>query len=1698
MYDTLPFQPLPHQAFIRSRTPAWLLGATSDQRNRLRELALEAEDARHDLKQALATLQAIEDFALERLRPMLAELGAGQVDPRKAVIYWTDPEAKRAAIQRSLLQAALQNFHRSEVQKGAYGPGSGLFAAVGSDGHPDHATLLSVSPERFARACRALDIGGRYQQEIASQVPAHVPGTGAVVTGEATLAEKVFSAKYKAFIADACVARLSGRLGEQGEALLGHWRLAPISASRTAAQAYRLELLGFALSRVLVFTQPMPRTAGAIVVAYLPGDPAGSVTQYPDAHRFVSHLRQRLADPAFLTFFSSFIPLEQRLAFTARVKAALAPGKWLPSHLTWTPIPINGHPFAESYRIWAQQALADAAHVAVPTGMVDRRDSFDRYARWVEVGKQLGLTLTLMVGSAIPGVNVIAEAVMLAQNIYALYEGVQAWKRGDTESALECLFGAAENVGLFGVGKRPHPQVRAFAAALIPVTSADGQVRLWRPALEDFRAHDIPPQNSLPDPSGRYAYQGRAWIRIEGAFHEIDAGASTTHAPIIHPRGQGYTPVLLGDGAGAWRAAHEHPAHWDSARLIRRFNQRYQALSEQSVTQAQRLAGVSDEQLRQAHLDGRAMPAPLAYLLDRRLALQQVDAAIRSLREQGGPGAVALPLVEALCAVPGWPEALALEFHTSSQTHVFGRADAGQRIRLDAERLTDGSWGDQLIAQLDSNIQDALLGTHTSLVPAEHARQVFADAWANTLERQRQPLVERVIAPALSTDAARTTLRRQFPSLTGEAVEALMRGCTRDERQALMAGRMPPGLGEQAAEASRQLRLAQVCEALREGAATSDRDRVAFGLFPRLGGWAQGLRLEMREPYFAGALVEACGEPNGRRRVIVRRRGAYQAFDDQGLELSPQTSLEQAMFAALPDDLRKTAALAVADGGSLRNALVEHALQHRDDLRGLLGMVGDNRRFFKPPARHANGGLGYALSGRGTPGEFSALTAAMNRVGLRALFPDISEAHLAELEAGLGEGEAATASLARLNTDLARLRLELDQWVSRAGDNVAENAPMNEAENRAAFARRLVDLWQRRQNSRILGGYGYGYGLMLRNLPVSELPPLSVRFDHAGRLALLDMDLPRVSSDFMTAFPNLTWVDLSMNHLVELPNLSHLTRLERLSLDYTGNRSASEVLDTIAPFTATLEHLDLAGTAVTLNATDFQRLGQFGRLHTLDLESSSITLTAETVGGFDQLTALENLSLNHNPLQQAPVVAHLTELRLLELSNTQLRELPPGLLDLMDRDPLRLHEVNLSDNQIDNLPDFTNTRFVQRVREGRENLDSPHYGMALNLDGNPLQPQAQQMLRDTGLGFFEQGPVSPDSDLSDESLSLHEDQWLQDCPEALREAIMAERNGHEAGDFYELLSRVVDTEDYRTAPEETRQRVWALVQTWLQPGEQALPGLEALRDRLFGMAQDVMGTCGDGVALTLDEMEFEVEGWRILARSQAPGDGPLIELLQFQRRLWRRVLVDDIARRIVRAREARRLALQEGDPTAAPALDPLDRIDDALLDEGIDEVEVRFHLIQHLEERLALPPSRGMRYTTRVSTQTVAAVGTEVLGRDTPDAFAQWVAHRPGFRTYLEHAHQQRFAPVRERWQAAADYLYTVTAEESDPVPARPRELDALPSVIPGLHWPEQGLPQLNDQQIRLAYGWISQQQQRELDALALQMTRALLGLQAA
>lgn len=1679
----------PYEPFIAARLPIWLREASSHDRAQLEALSVAAEQARDALKTATDALPSLHAFACKRLREDLQQALGTSVDPTQAVFYWVDPEGKRPPLQHTLLEAALINFHRQEAVASAFGPGSGLFAAITADGQPDTTHALALTPEQFATRCRFLDIGGQFQRALAEHVPASLPNRSPV-TAQIPLSWRVFDTQHKLFKADTWVASLKGNLGSAGRALLANWNLIAAAPTRTPAQAYRLELLGFPLSQVLVFTAQFPASDHQAVVAYLPGDAEGSVREYPSAQAMVSAWGQKLQASAFQALLSQFVPLSRRLDFMAALNLALVPGNWLPSHLTWTPIPVAGDPFLEHYRIWAQQTLADAAVLAVPTGTIDHQDAVERYARWVQLGEQLGLTLALMVGSSIPGINIIVDGIVLAQAVHNVYEGVQAWRQGDKQAALENLFGAIENTAFFGLGKRPQPTpaTAAFADKLIPVTGDDGQVRLWRPDLDDFSARDLPPKTVKPDPAGFYHHRGRAWVRLEGQFHEVAADATPMRAQLLHSEARSYRPVLHSSGNGNWRTTYENPAVWQRLRLIKRFSHRYDSVPADVVVQAQRLSGISEGQLRAAHLDGKAMPAPLAWLLDQRLAERQLASAVQALRTTRRLPGLPAVLVETLRTLPGWPQDYALAYQHEQGVQTFGPSEPARVIHLDQPSLENGGWAARLIAQLDFRTKDALLGAHTSLVPAEFAHATVAERWATTLQNRHNELIHRLAEPAARAEPGWQALQRQFPGLPVRFLSALMEGRTSVERQALATGHVPPAVGSLAAESLRQLRLVKACDALAHGHFSPDHERLVFSFWPSLGAWAKATPVELRSGGLNGPVLQRTNATATTVWTLVRRGHRYQAFNAQQLPLSGETTLEAALFSTLSDDVRAQAIGHVQGPEGLREALLERALADRDALRPMMGMVRDNRRFFRPPRRTEQGAVGYELSGRGRWLETLLGSGNPYRRALRALYPEVSDAELMVLQAELGDGEAATTRLAALNADLARLRLELDTWIAAAGPAIDAYAEAMVAYRRAA-GQELVAAWQRRQSNYAYGGLGYG--IDMRGMTVGQLPPLSVRFDHVERLAMVDMALTHLDEGFLANFPNVRQLDVSFNNLTALPQgLERLNRLERLNLSYNGQWTLPEVSQAIEALTPQLTHLDLSGTGLSLSEADFQRLGQFSNLRVLVLEDNAISLDERTANGFNALVQLQELILSGNSLGQPPVVSDLHSLAMLEVTNADLTAFPPGLQALMNRDPMQLREVNLNANAITELPDLTATRFITLAQAAEDDVASEYYGISLQLDGNPLNADSQDMLRRAGIPFF---TAASDSD----ELAVNNDEWLVGCPEPLRARVETERATHEAAEFYQLLSRIVETADYHSDAAATRQRAWALVDLWLRPGEGTLPGLADLRERLFAMAQDTQGTCGDGVALTLDDMEFEAEAWQIVGNSRATGDGPLQELLTYQRGLFRRALVDERARRIVRARLARRAGL--GGETPAPALDPLDDIADNHLDEGLDELEVRFYLFQRLEGPLELPPSRGMRYSTRVSGATAQRVGVEVHQSDTDAAFARWVAERPGFRTYLEHGRAEAFQTVRERWDAAASYLYDVSTDDGAEALPWPVALNGLRDALPEAAWPADAtptaLPPLNEQQLRVAYGWVTQQRMRELNALALRLTQELLGL---
>ena len=173
--------------------------------------------------------------------------------------------------------------------------------------------------------------------------------------------------------------------------------------------------------------------------------------------------------------------------------------------------------------------------------------------------------------------------------------------------------------------------------------------------------------------------------------------------------------------------------------------------------------------------------------------------------------------------------------------------------------------------------------------------------------------------------------------------------------------------------------------------------------------------------------------------------------------------------------------------------------------------------------------------------------------------------------------------------------------------------------------------------------------LLLRHNDLRELPAdLFDDLDNLEHLSLgfNDLDLDELPSDFFSAFPKLTWLDLSGIG-------------KDIQGDYTGTMTtlSYDWFDSLSD----LEYLDLSFNELSALPADV--FDGFTDLKYLDLGVNDLSALPADV--FDSPSKLEHLSLSNNQLDALPadVFDGLSSLEVLELNFNELDELPAGLFD---------------------------------------------------------------------------------------------------------------------------------------------------------------------------------------------------------------------------------------------------------------------------------------------------------------------------------------------------------------------------------------------------------------------------------------------------
>ncbi|WP_341521001.1 NEL-type E3 ubiquitin ligase domain-containing protein [Pseudomonas sp. G.S.17] len=1391
--------------FLKKSLPAWYISASKALREALRLSQLKNESSRRTLEPIRSRLVSIENFATPLLEQALLDrfklrldVTANQLVTMEVTTLLLVQTLK--PVKQTLLHAALQNFEASESVEGGLGQGAALLPAeglqveliYGSGLLPDvprfryrYDGTLDIKPEQFAGLSRTLDLGARYQMHLDSVFKPVTPQGQAPGSAAQAVADAFMRSERDAVEVLAHIARMKEHISADSYQLLlelvkpdgkPRWHGRPVRYR----QLHMLDTYAFpgsTLYGALLIEADQPGDDLPCVV-YLPGDPETPLKEYASFEAFTEVMCRKLFNMKYQEYFQRFVSLEQSHVFFHKLNERLTPLRPLPgdesllapkfdanAELYLQKRAIDKPPFEALYDHLLTKTYADSRIVAVPTRDEDRKS---RLKRW-NAFESAGMDLLMVAGFFVPVLGAMLAVVAVGQLLHEAFVAVEDWTHGETEEALNHVFDIGENLAAMAVlGAAVHVAPRvlpsSFVESLTAVKLPNGLTRLWKPDLARFRQKVVLPSRAAADAQGLIKVDGKTWLPLAGELFRVEFDTALNKWRVQHPDDlQSHSPVLEHNGAGAWRFEGENPMGWDETFAFKRLNASHDVLTDETVGQLLRTTGVDDGVLRQVHVDNLGSPALLSDAVHRFSADQQVQAFIAKVATE--PDRVTAPHIEPflklLTSMPRWPEKVALRL-LDEQGAVLEtwNAHSGVHSVIHAT-YTPGSMTTLLEAVLDglsSQEAETLLGERID------AKEEKVLGLARLFSEQAQASSGRVrddihALQSVSSDPLVRLIRRDFPALP-EVVcrELLGTAMPAQQTRMLSARRVPLPIAEEAREYLQQLRLNRANEGFfLHTADNPDTVTAGFKLLPGLSGWPAGMAVEMRNATFTGTLLDSVGDISNAdvRSILTRTETGYQAFDSHGNALGQAgQSFFTALLDALPHPVLRDIGFPDGVGEQmLRARLGDLAVQQRESVARMLGMQAI-KPGFKWPQRLADGRTGYPMSGR-LRGLFRRMGIGSSsyspELAVKNLYPTFTEdetrSFLDRLKARYaGPAEQFQAfvrgRLDGLAVEYKTLEQQLEQW------SESRHIPANTRDARRVAAFRLRNCW-RHTGDRVYmeNSVDFAYKLVLNDLPIGELPPLSGNWSHVGALELKRLSLHAAEIDaFLAHFKGAFWVSLRDNNLTTVPvAVTQMTHLERLSL-----AENPLVLDESSALRLNgcteLRALDLGDCPV---GDQLHRLRPFFLLRSLNLRAADI----ETLPAWIWRCArLRYLDLRHN--------------RIAELNEVTLRNLvQPGL------------EAQLHDNPL-NEPSLTRAR---RLLTGEELRRMGIDAARTHID-EPLPPVTLWL---TGIPAGElQGRLLKWSDLEAEP---------------------------DAAEFFRVLNELRASADFATDRAMLTRRVWALV-----------------------------------------------------------------------------------------------------------------------------------------------------------------------------------------------------------------------------------------------------------------------------------------------
>jgi Leucine-rich repeat (LRR) protein len=1280
------------------RPPDWYPGLADTQQEAIKTTAIAAFVAQSRLDKTMSALESIEAFTEKQLLMALKDRFDVVVDVNKTMVCLRHPleigvlEVEISSFELmklSLVQAALHNFEEYECREGAFHRESGFVIETATPGS-FHAAEIGISVRQFLGLCRTLDIGAQYQ----TRLQAFFQSTDAL--------RKQFIASQKATLRVAAeVALLKKDIEPDDYRMILEVVEGEIHPELGGRKVWfrDLSLMRRRMTGCVVFSISEQYRYTSDFIVYIPHDPEHPLKRYTSVQmrtmfkrKFTTADKSPSVDgtTSYQRFFSQFVAYADRpwyfSQFTTRsadspsdplrsvwVKAAsmippvstVARIKELPPEPQGKRQPLDD-PYLDPFGItragvagiWAantdlwgylyeqhrDKLIADARAHAVPTAEVDAKARAAKFNHLLE----FGMFALNMASMFVPVLGEVMMTVMAGQLLYESFEGAIEWSEGDRHAAKAHLIDVAENLVMIGVmagvgkgiGKLTAPRPVPLIESLQPIELPDGSKRLWKPDLTAYESAVTLDSTAAPDAQGLHWLGGESYIRQSGKVYQTFFDESLRKWRIQHPvDAAAYQPILEHNRLGAWRHSLERPRTWDRLTLLRRIGHSTEAFSDEQLLKIADVSGVSDDALRQMHVDN--LPPPL--VLADTLRLFEADRGVARIIDQVAHGVplddqylLTLPL---LIEMPRWPTGRILEVYDEaglSGEHVkYGVESASAEnsvtaaIQVTRADVLSGRLPERILASLDETETRWLLGGEAARV-AENRPVEFRKQLAEILKTRQPAIFERLYAEPQLRDVRIDALQRATPGLGSSAATRVLLAADAEQLGRLQnTSHIPLQLLEESRWYAQQRRFDHAIAGLHmENLATTESKWLALHTLERLPGWQSDLRLEVRDGNIEGPLLDSVGsEHAAQRKILVKQGLSYQAFNDRGEALNSVPRQGDNFFAsimhALPDKSRQSLGFAdVAQSLGLRRAVIEHVTQHRAELARLAARRNAANKEFKPPVRVQGHGPGYYASGRGQ-GVNPVLVSRVQDV-----YPVLSDEQaggfiLKYLASGKTDAQIYEL-LQRRMREWEALESTLAEWQGTGGVTSTLESMIG---GRSQTAQSIKQSWRHAPLAEVQPHF--------RQLDLvcdDPLPTLSADFSHVQDLSFRGRGLTDTNADtLLKAFPNLKSlrINATSEAFSNIPHaLQQMTDLRSLTL--YGAVSFAPDMPTRLGQLVRLEELTVWTAGYQSIAFDVSKLQKLRRL-----EIVSYSLNDWPVGVLD-LPALERLNLNNTGIGTLP------------------------------------------------------------------------------------------------------------------------------------------------------------------------------------------------------------------------------------------------------------------------------------------------------------------------------------------------------------------------------------------------------------------------------------------------------------------------------